>query len=100
MVTVKQFSTTIVAGSIMFPKSGALSSATALLRRRLPPLKELRLDEEVATYTSSPALPPSSSWPLQTRCGNPVGAALHLQNYTVSWVSLFSLHTVGTLALF
>eukprot|EP00063_Salmo_salar_P027919 XP_014002754.1 PREDICTED: uncharacterized protein LOC106572797 isoform X2 [Salmo salar] len=69
-------------GSIMFPKSGALSSATALLRRRLPPLKELRLDEEVATYTTSPALPPSSSWPLQTRCGNPVGAALHLQNYT------------------
>ncbi|XP_036844707.1 endochitinase A isoform X2 [Oncorhynchus mykiss] len=71
-------------GSIMFPKSGALSSATALLRRRLPPLKELRLDEEVATYTSSssPALPPSSSWPLQTRCGNPVAAALHLQDYT------------------
>ncbi|XP_020362577.1 mucin-12 isoform X2 [Oncorhynchus kisutch] len=69
-------------GSIMFPKSGALTSATALLRRRLPPLKELRLDEEVATYTSSPALPPSSSWPLQTRCGNPVAAALHLQDYT------------------
>ncbi|XP_071022134.1 uncharacterized protein [Oncorhynchus clarkii lewisi] len=69
-------------GSIMFPKSGALSSATALLRKRLPPLKELRLDEEVATYTSSPALPPSSSWPLQTRCGNPVAAALHLQDYT------------------
>ncbi|KAM9431256.1 uncharacterized protein ACWYII_018466 isoform 1-T2 [Salvelinus alpinus] len=68
--------------SIMFPKSGALSSATALLRRRLPPLKELRLDAEVATYTSSPFLPPSSSWPLQTRCGNPVAAALHLQDYT------------------
>ncbi|XP_064778253.1 mucin-12-like isoform X2 [Oncorhynchus masou masou] len=65
-------------GSIMFPKS----SATALLCRRLPPLKELRLDEEVSTYTSSPALPPSSSWPLQTRCGNPVAAALHLQDYT------------------
>ncbi|KAK6308477.1 hypothetical protein J4Q44_G00217480 [Coregonus suidteri] len=68
-------------GSIMFPKSGALSSATALLRRRLPLLKELRLDEEVATYTSSPALPPSSSWPQQTRCGNPVAAALYLQDY-------------------
>ncbi|XP_029483730.2 uncharacterized protein LOC115105632 isoform X3 [Oncorhynchus nerka] len=71
-----------VAGSIMFPKSGALTSATALLRWRLPPLKELRLDEEVATYTTSPALPPSSSWPLQTRCGNPVADALHLQDYT------------------
>ncbi|XP_038863842.1 uncharacterized protein LOC120059104 isoform X2 [Salvelinus namaycush] len=70
--------------SIMFPKSGALSSATALLRRRLPSLKELRLDAEVATYTSSPFLPPSSSWPLQTRCGNPVAAALHLQDYTLS----------------
>ncbi|XP_055747374.1 mucin-5AC isoform X2 [Salvelinus fontinalis] len=70
--------------SIMFPKSGALSSATALLRRRLPSLKELRLDVEVATYTSSPFLPPSSSWPLQTRCGNPVAAALHLQDYTLS----------------
>ncbi|XP_029483729.2 uncharacterized protein LOC115105632 isoform X2 [Oncorhynchus nerka] len=69
-------------GSIMFPKSGALTSATALLRWRLPPLKELRLDEEVATYTTSPALPPSSSWPLQTRCGNPVADALHLQDYT------------------
>ncbi|XP_024232115.1 uncharacterized protein LOC112216381 isoform X2 [Oncorhynchus tshawytscha] len=70
-----------VAGSIMFSKSSALSSATALLRRHLPPLKELRLDEEVATYTS-PAPTPSSTWPLQTRCVNPVAAALHLQDYT------------------
>ncbi|XP_024232117.1 uncharacterized protein LOC112216381 isoform X4 [Oncorhynchus tshawytscha] len=69
------------AGSIMFSKSSALSSATALLRRHLPPLKELRLDEEVATYTS-PAPTPSSTWPLQTRCVNPVAAALHLQDYT------------------
>ncbi|XP_041712753.1 mucin-5AC isoform X2 [Coregonus clupeaformis] len=73
-------------GSIIIPKSGALSSAAALLRRRLPPLQELRLDEEVATYTSSPAPPWSSiatiSCPLQTRCGNPVAAALYLQDYT------------------
>ncbi|KAK6303188.1 hypothetical protein J4Q44_G00256420 [Coregonus suidteri] len=73
-------------GSIIIPKSGALSSAAALLRRRLPPLEELRLDEEVATYTSSPAPPCSSiatsSCPLQTRCGNPVAAALYLQDYT------------------
>uniref|UniRef100_A0A4W5QRD8 Tastin n=1 Tax=Hucho hucho TaxID=62062 RepID=A0A4W5QRD8_9TELE len=71
-------------GSFIIPKSGA----AALLRQRLPPLQELRLDEEVATYTttSSPAPPCSSiattSWPLQTRCGNPVAAALYLQDYT------------------
>ncbi|XP_035595265.1 uncharacterized protein troap isoform X2 [Oncorhynchus keta] len=73
-------------GSIIIPKSGALSSAAALLRRRLPPLQELRLDEEVATYTTSPAPPCSSiaasSGPMQTRCGNPVAAALYLQDYT------------------
>nr|XP_046222147.1 uncharacterized protein LOC124046135 isoform X2 [Oncorhynchus gorbuscha] len=73
-------------GSIIIPKSGALSSAAALLRRRLPSLQELRLDEEVATYTTSPAPPCSSiatsSGPMQTRCGNPVAAALYLQDYT------------------
>ncbi|XP_024239622.1 uncharacterized protein LOC112221652 isoform X1 [Oncorhynchus tshawytscha] len=73
-------------GSIIIPKSGALSSAAALLRQRLPPLQELRLDEEVATYTTSPAPPCSSittsSGPMQTRCGNPVAAALYLQDYT------------------
>ncbi|XP_055786899.1 uncharacterized protein LOC129860500 [Salvelinus fontinalis] len=74
-------------GSIIIPKSGALSSAAALLRRRLPPLQELRLDEEVATYTTTSPAPPcssmaTSSWPVQTRCGNPVAAALYLQDYT------------------
>ncbi|XP_045549263.1 uncharacterized protein isoform X2 [Salmo salar] len=74
-------------GSIIIPKSGALSSAAALLRLRLPPLQELRLDEEVATYTTTSPAPPcssiaTSSWPVQTRCGNPVAAALYLQDYT------------------
>ncbi|XP_070304185.1 uncharacterized protein troap isoform X1 [Salvelinus sp. IW2-2015] len=74
-------------GSIIIPKSGALSSAAALLRRRFPPLQELRLDEEVATYTTTSPAPPcssiaTSSWPVQTRCGNPVAAALYLQDYT------------------
>ncbi|XP_034151736.1 uncharacterized protein troap [Esox lucius] len=69
-------------GSIIIPKSGALSSAAALLRLRLP-LEELRLEEEVATYTSALPAPPCPSFgPLPVRCGNPVASALCLQDFT------------------
>ncbi|XP_051805096.1 uncharacterized protein troap isoform X1 [Acanthochromis polyacanthus] len=50
----------------------------AMLRKRLPPLEELRMDEEVATYTSAsvPALPP------RPRCGNPLAFTLHFEEST------------------
>lgn len=61
-------------------KAGALSSAAALLRRRLPPFEEMQLDGEVATYAHDPP----SFCSLQRRCGDPVASYLHWQDYTVS----------------
>lgn len=57
-------------------KTSSLSSAAALLRRRLPPLEDLRLDEEVATYTSTlvPAFP--AFHPTRPGCGNPLASVL------------------------
>lgn len=50
-----------------------------MLRKRLPPFEELRLDEEVATYTvSTRFLPP------RPRCGNPLAAMLHFEESSVS----------------
>ncbi|XP_046895591.1 uncharacterized protein LOC124480380 isoform X1 [Hypomesus transpacificus] len=59
-------------------KAGALSSAAALLRRRLPPFEEMQLDGEVATYAHDPP----SFCSLQRRCGDPVASYLHWQDYT------------------
>uniref|UniRef100_A0A674N8Y4 Uncharacterized LOC105419983 n=1 Tax=Takifugu rubripes TaxID=31033 RepID=A0A674N8Y4_TAKRU len=58
-------------------KSCVVSSAVAMLRKRLPPLEELRLDEEVATYTS--LLAATGFLPPQPRCGNPLAAMLHFE---------------------
>ncbi|XP_056897398.1 uncharacterized protein troap isoform X1 [Takifugu flavidus] len=58
-------------------KSCVVSSAVAMLRKRLPPLEELRLDEEVATYTS--VLAATGFLPPQPRCGNPLAAMLHFE---------------------
>lgn len=56
----------------------------AMLRKRLPPLEELRMDEEVATYTcvSVPAAP--GFLPLRPRCGNPLASVLHFEESSVS----------------
>lgn len=63
-------------------KSCVVSSAVAMLRKRLPPLEELRLDEEVATYTS--VLAATGFLPPQPRCGNPLAAMLHFEESSVS----------------
>ncbi|XP_040913930.1 uncharacterized protein LOC121194866 isoform X3 [Toxotes jaculatrix] len=60
-------------------KSCGLSPAVALLRKRLPPLEELRMDEEVATYTSVSVPAAPGFVPPRPRCGNPLASILHLE---------------------
>lgn len=69
---------------LIVQKTCALSPAVAILRKRLPPLEELRMDEEVATYTSvsAPALP--GFLPPRPRCGNPLASILHFEESSVS----------------
>ncbi|KAM8755670.1 uncharacterized protein troap isoform 1-T1 [Acanthopagrus schlegelii] len=64
---------------LFVPKSGALSSAAAILRKRLPPLEELRMDEEVATYTSMSVQAAPGFVPPRPRCGNPLASILHFE---------------------
>ncbi|KAM7411997.1 hypothetical protein PAMA_021798 [Pampus argenteus] len=63
-------------------KTCALNPAVAILRKRFPPLEELRMDEEVATYTSvsGPAAP--GFLPPRPRCGNPLSSILHFEEST------------------
>ncbi|XP_008294766.1 uncharacterized protein troap [Stegastes partitus] len=63
-------------------KTCSLSPIAAMLRKRLPPLEELRMDEEVATYTSVsvPAHPGCLS--PRPRCGNPLASILHFEEST------------------
>lgn len=67
-------------------KTCAVSSAVAMLRKRFPPLEELRLDEEVATYTCAPVAPASGFAPVRPRCGNPLASVLHFEESIVSCV--------------
>nr|XP_020475983.1 uncharacterized protein LOC109971829 isoform X1 [Monopterus albus]XP_020475994.1 uncharacterized protein LOC109971829 isoform X2 [Monopterus albus] len=67
---------------LIVQKSGALSSAAALLRKRLLPLEELRLDEEVATYTSVSVPVAPGFVPPRARCGNPLASILHFEEST------------------
>lgn len=55
-----------------------------MLRKRLPPLEELRLDEEVATYTSVCLSASTGFLPPRPRCGNPLAAMLHFEESSVS----------------
>lgn len=55
-----------------------------MLRKRFPPLEELRLDEEVATYTSASVGAPPGFAPLRPSCGNPLASILHFEESTVS----------------
>ncbi|XP_030277705.1 uncharacterized protein troap isoform X2 [Sparus aurata] len=64
---------------LFVPKTGALSSAAAILRKRLPPLEELRMDEEVATYTSMSVPAAPGFVPPRPRCGNPLASILHFE---------------------
>ncbi|KAM9751173.1 uncharacterized protein troap isoform 1-T2 [Menidia menidia] len=67
---------------LILQKSCSLNPAMAMLRKRLPPLEELRMDEEVATYTavSIPATP--GFVPPRPRCGNPLASILHFEDST------------------
>lgn len=60
------------------------SSAAAMLRKRFPPLEELRMDEEVATYTSVSVPAASGFIPPRPRCGNPLASILHFEESSVS----------------
>lgn len=75
-------SLTSPASDAIVQKSCVVSSAVAMLRKRLPPLEELRLDEEVATYTS--VLAATGFFPPRPRCGNPLAAMLHFEESSVS----------------
>uniref|UniRef100_A0A3Q4HCN6 Uncharacterized protein n=1 Tax=Neolamprologus brichardi TaxID=32507 RepID=A0A3Q4HCN6_NEOBR len=65
-------------------KTCSVSSAVLMLRKRFPPLEELRLDEEVATYTSASVRAPPGFAPLRPSCGNPLASILHFEESTVS----------------
>ncbi|KAL7398265.1 hypothetical protein ABVT39_007019 [Epinephelus coioides] len=60
-------------------KTCSLSPAVAMLRKRLPPLEELRMDEEVASYTSVSVPDALGFLPPRPRCGNPLAAILHME---------------------
>ncbi|XP_031140246.1 uncharacterized protein LOC116039541 isoform X1 [Sander lucioperca] len=62
---------------LIVQKTCAPSLAVAMLRKRLPCLEELRMDEEVASYTSGSVPAAPGFLPLQPRCGNPLASILH-----------------------
>ncbi|XP_022597546.1 uncharacterized protein LOC111219212 [Seriola dumerili] len=64
---------------ISVQRSCGLSPAVALLRKRLPPLEELRMDEEVANYTSVSVPSASGFLPPRPRCRNPLASILHFE---------------------
>lgn len=63
-------------------KTCAVNPAVAMLRKRLPPLEDLRLDEEVATYTSASVPDAPGFVPPRPRCGNPLASILHFEEST------------------
>uniref|UniRef100_A0A3B4H1V5 Uncharacterized protein n=1 Tax=Pundamilia nyererei TaxID=303518 RepID=A0A3B4H1V5_9CICH len=69
-------------------KTCSVSSAVLMLRKRFPPLEELRLDEEVATYTSASVGAPPGFAPLRPSCGNPLASILHFEESTCVWLPI------------
>ncbi|XP_032431662.1 uncharacterized protein troap isoform X1 [Xiphophorus hellerii] len=70
-------------------KPCSLNPAVAMLRKRFPPLEELRMDEEVATYTSVSV--PGASEFVHSRCGNPLASVLHFEE-SMRFVPIDSQH--------
>ncbi|KAA8591126.1 hypothetical protein FQN60_002069 [Etheostoma spectabile] len=62
---------------VIVQKTCVPSLAVAMLRKRLLCLEELRMDEEVASYTSGSVPAAPRYLPLQPRCGNPLASILH-----------------------
>lgn len=58
--------------------------SVAMLRKHLPALQELRMDEEVATYTSVSDSAAPSILPPRPRCGNPLASTLLFEESSVS----------------
>ncbi|KAK7878504.1 hypothetical protein WMY93_030340 [Mugilogobius chulae] len=67
---------------LLTQKTGVMNPAVAMLRKRLPHLEELRLDEEVATYTSVSVPTVSGFHTPRPRCGNPLATLLHFEEST------------------
>ncbi|XP_026187164.1 uncharacterized protein troap [Mastacembelus armatus] len=67
---------------LIVQRSCTLSPAVAFLRKRFPPLEELRMDEEVATYTSVCVQTTPGFMPSRPCCGNPLAAILHFEEST------------------
>ncbi|XP_021176200.2 uncharacterized protein troap [Fundulus heteroclitus] len=63
-------------------KPCSLNPVAAMLRKRLPPLEELLIEEEVASYTSVSVPADSGSAPRQPRCRDPVASVLHFEDST------------------
>ncbi|KAM9344290.1 uncharacterized protein troap [Pholidichthys leucotaenia] len=63
-------------------KSRSASSVVALLRKRFPPLEELRLDDEVASYTSVSDPACSGFLPHRPSCRNPLASILNFEEAT------------------
>ncbi|XP_034392834.1 uncharacterized protein troap isoform X4 [Cyclopterus lumpus] len=73
----KEVSPVSVLPYLVVQKTCALSPAVAMLRKRLPPLEELLLDEEVACYISASVPAAPGFLPPRPRCGNPLASILH-----------------------
>ncbi|KAM6929447.1 uncharacterized protein troap isoform 2-T2 [Lycodopsis pacificus] len=62
---------------VIVQKTCAPSLAVAMLRKRFPPLEELRLDVEVASYASGSVPAAPGFFPPRPRCGNPLASILY-----------------------
>ncbi|XP_061759482.1 uncharacterized protein troap [Nerophis ophidion] len=63
-------------------KTCVTNTAVSLLRKRLPPVEELRLDEEVSIYTSFSVSDDHAFPHPRPRCGNPVAFLLYFEEST------------------
>ncbi|CAL8323396.1 unnamed protein product [Merluccius merluccius] len=79
----KHFAPSLQRDFLVHKSSAAASPAMALLLKRRLLLDELRLDEEVATYTCCSVPEAQPFQPPRPRCGNPLASFLHFQDSTM-----------------
>ncbi|KAK0132449.1 hypothetical protein N1851_032678 [Merluccius polli] len=79
----KHFAPSLQRDFLVHKSSAAASPAMALLLKRRLLLDELRLDEEVATYTCCSVPEAQPFQPPRPRCGNPLASFLHFQDSTL-----------------
>ncbi|KAI3357397.1 hypothetical protein L3Q82_015830 [Scortum barcoo] len=73
-----QINPSVLRRDLIVQKTRTLSPAVAVLRKRFPPLEELRMDEEVATYISLSVPATPGFVPPRPRCANSKTVGLHL----------------------